>query len=149
MNLNRLKVIEDERAQVNGEKPMVIKEDDIIAFASKHFHGDPSTRWNGRQIRNAFQIAASLAHYQRHIGEGHKTDYIGMEHFEDVANASNEYDKYRRDLFSGKDDDELAQSKEDRGYWSSDPPSQESPGYMQRPAYGAQKSYGSYSTPRR
>ncbi|KAI0521952.1 hypothetical protein F5B22DRAFT_594834 [Xylaria bambusicola] len=149
MNLNRLKVIEDERARLNGEKAMVIKEDDILAFASKHFHEDASARWNGRQIRNAFQIAASLAHYQRHIDGSQQHYYIGMEHFEDVAKASNEYDRYRRELFSGKDDDELARSKEDRGYWSPDTPGQESPGYMQHSTYRGPTSYGRYSTPPR
>ncbi|KAI1347023.1 hypothetical protein F5Y01DRAFT_330216 [Xylaria sp. FL0043] len=149
MNLNRLKTIEEERARLNGEKAMVIKEDDILAFASKHFHEDVRARWNGRQIRNAFQIAASLAHYQRHTDESQQHNYIGMEHFEDVANASKEYDRYRRDLFSGKDDDELAQAKEDRGYWSPDPPRQESMGFMQQSSYKAPSPYGRYATPPR
>ncbi|KAM0337883.1 hypothetical protein ACHAPU_011495, partial [Fusarium lateritium] len=38
----------------------------IIEYAQRYYdeHEDtPHLRWNGRQIRNAFQIASSLTHY--------------------------------------------------------------------------------------
>ncbi|GAW26968.1 putative AAA family protein [Rosellinia necatrix] len=152
-NSRRLQIIEEERARLSGEKMMKVREGEILGFASAHFHKDPSARWNGRQIRNAFQIAASLAHYDKHINPNLQEHYIGKKHFEDVAKASRDYDRYRQDLFSGKNDDELAQDKEDRGYPRDDRifPSREtsmaeSPGAT---SYRGQASYGRYSTPPR
>ncbi|KAI1362585.1 hypothetical protein F5Y08DRAFT_271066 [Xylaria arbuscula] len=149
LNINRLKLIEDQRAQLKGETAMVIREDEIIGFASKLFHDPTSISWNGRQIRNAFQIAASLAHYQRHIDGNQQNCYIGREHFEDVAKASNEYDEYRRDMFGGKDDDEIALTREERGHRMPNTPSQEASGYTQHSNYRTPASHGRWSTPPR
>lgn len=65
LNINQLNEIERERSQVLGIVPMDIFEEEIIQFAEEHWnnHTDALGRWNGRQIRNAFSIAASLAHF--------------------------------------------------------------------------------------
>ena len=72
LNLLRLKEIEKQRSEASGEPALYIFDDEILTFAREHFrkHTDGTGRWNGRQIRNAFQIAASLAHYVRSVQSG-------------------------------------------------------------------------------
>ncbi|KAK8065118.1 hypothetical protein PG997_011865 [Apiospora hydei] len=69
MNLDRLRTIEAQRAKITEQMPLFIEEKDICDFSAKHFDrhaaNDGAGRWNGRQIRNAVQIAASLAWYDR------------------------------------------------------------------------------------
>lgn len=63
LNIGKLKQIEAERSRMTGEPALVIKENEIIDFASKHYEelARSTGCWNGRQIRSAFQIASSLA----------------------------------------------------------------------------------------
>jgi hypothetical protein len=63
LNIGKLKQIEAERHRMTGEPALVIKENEIIEFASKHYEelARSTGCWNGRQIRSAFQIASSLA----------------------------------------------------------------------------------------
>ncbi|KAI1324566.1 hypothetical protein F5Y16DRAFT_423877 [Xylariaceae sp. FL0255] len=69
MNLNRLESIEAQRAQGTSEKSLVIFKDQICKFVvdhwDRHAANDGEGRWNGRQLRNSVQIAASLALYDR------------------------------------------------------------------------------------
>lgn len=65
VNLRRLHEIEAAKAARRlDHTPLEIDDDSILRFAKKHFknHG-PSQKWNGRQIRNAFQVAYSLAQF--------------------------------------------------------------------------------------
>ncbi|KAI1860207.1 hypothetical protein JX265_010131 [Neoarthrinium moseri] len=70
LNITKLREIERQRCTMTGDKPLVIKDDEILAFASKHYEDNArlTACWNGRQIRNAFQVASSLAHY-KYLGE--------------------------------------------------------------------------------
>ncbi|SCO90709.1 related to TOB3 (member of AAA-ATPase family) [Fusarium oxysporum] len=63
LNIGKLKQIEAERHRMTGEPALVIKENEIIDFAAKHYEelARSTGCWNGRQIRSAFQIASSLA----------------------------------------------------------------------------------------
>lgn len=63
LNVAKLRKIESERSRMTGEPALVIKEAEIIEFASKHYEDLARSTgcWNGRQIRSAFQIASSLA----------------------------------------------------------------------------------------
>ncbi|KAI0490039.1 hypothetical protein F4859DRAFT_523833 [Xylaria cf. heliscus] len=65
LNIARLREIEAQRHEMTGEPPLVIQESQIIDFAGRHFEDNARSTgcWNGRQIRNAFQIASSLAHH--------------------------------------------------------------------------------------
>lgn len=65
LNITKLREIEAQRHEITGEPPLVINEAQIIEFAGKHFEDNARSTgcWNGRQIRNAFQIASSLAHH--------------------------------------------------------------------------------------
>lgn len=70
MNIERLRMIETQRCQGTNDQPMEIFDEEVMQFASKQFTQNEKHRWNGRQIRNAFQIAASLAHFDaQHIYE--------------------------------------------------------------------------------
>ncbi|KAL6887485.1 hypothetical protein HDV57DRAFT_515010 [Trichoderma longibrachiatum] len=63
LNIAKLKVMESERHKMTGEPALAIKDDEILEFATKHYEDLARSTgcWNGRQIRNAFQIASSLA----------------------------------------------------------------------------------------
>jgi hypothetical protein len=65
LNIAKLREIEAQRHEMTGEPALFIKEAQIIDFAAKHFEDNARSTgcWNGRQIRNAFQIASSLAHH--------------------------------------------------------------------------------------
>jgi len=120
--------MEEQRAKC-GEKSLVILDNQIMKFAEDHFHRhtDYEGRWNGRQIRNAFQIAAGLAHLDGEEGEeaaakaGGGTGtrpadvqrQLGRQHFQDVADAILAYDQFRASAL-GKFDDEFAKDRMER-----------------------------------
>ncbi|TRX98877.1 hypothetical protein FHL15_000219 [Xylaria flabelliformis] len=69
LNIAKLRDIETQRHEMTGEPALVIKEAEIIDFAGRHFEDNARSTgcWNGRQIRNAFQIASSLAYHNHTI----------------------------------------------------------------------------------
>ncbi|PNP50335.1 hypothetical protein THARTR1_09043 [Trichoderma harzianum] len=99
LNILRLKEIEEQAAKAPGHNKLYIDEPDIIAFASDHWrnHTDGIGRWNGRQIRNAFLIAASLAHYEGDMGERPEglQKQLTSKHFKKVEETTRRYDEYR------------------------------------------------------
>jgi hypothetical protein len=134
MNIERLEEIEKVRFKAQrasqglgpARQMMTIRKDEIMKFAEKHYNGDQALRWNGRQIRNAFQIAASLARFQQQQQHqerapeeagrnGAAAPYIGKEHFKQVANATANFDKMRRDLHK-MSDNELAFQRTERAH---------------------------------
>ncbi|KAK4160417.1 hypothetical protein QBC43DRAFT_219845 [Cladorrhinum sp. PSN259] len=67
LNIQRVREIEEALSGVENRRPLLINEDELLAFARQRFQeGNHSRvgRWNGRQIRNAFQVARSLAYYE-------------------------------------------------------------------------------------
>ncbi|PWY85887.1 hypothetical protein BO94DRAFT_494050 [Aspergillus sclerotioniger CBS 115572] len=68
-NIRRLQKVGNTRNQYakhKGVSPgptITINEKSILHYAQWHFERNPDHRWNGRQIRNAFQTAYSLAHF--------------------------------------------------------------------------------------
>lgn len=77
------------------------------------------TRWNGRQIRNAFQTAIALADYDateimhNRFERSDTKDLpparprVTVDHFRKVANAASDFDRYLKDIF-GRDESERA-----------------------------------------
>lgn len=63
LNITKLRQIESERHRITGDPALIIKDNEVVEFASKHYEELARTTgcWNGRQIRSAFQIASSLA----------------------------------------------------------------------------------------
>ncbi|KAF2827495.1 hypothetical protein CC86DRAFT_440001 [Ophiobolus disseminans] len=99
MNLNR--VVEQNMGGIAAH------EDEIMRFADAHLdnHRARDTRWNGRQIRNAFQTALAMAEYdaieasdeavwERQVGTGIFNAHLKASHFRTVADASSEFDSY-------------------------------------------------------
>ncbi|KAI1126963.1 hypothetical protein F5Y10DRAFT_293311 [Nemania abortiva] len=102
LNLDRLEVIEKQRAASTSQKPLFIRKDGICKFAGdhwdRHFSNDGEGRWNGRQIRNAVQIAASLALYDRKIDTDQGAEdfppVLDERHFETVEHTMALFEDY-------------------------------------------------------
>lgn len=125
MNIERLRMIEKERAAITNEPEMIIEAGGIINFAKQHYDdfshpGIADCRWNGRQIRNAFQIASSMARYEHFVtnnssaGENGLGLYLGAHHFKLVEKTTVEYDEFRKKTL-GATDSEIARKNEERG----------------------------------
>lgn len=125
MNIARLTKIEKERLSLQESSDddlpkLFIEEMRILNFASYHFdNSDDVERWNGRQIRNAFQVASSLAHYEYQEGEtessrlSSKLKDIGPvlddTHFKHVAEVTRMFSQYISAAMNSTDRD-FAQS---------------------------------------
>lgn len=95
---------------------IVYNREKIMNFADKQFK--TGTRWNGRQIRNAFQTAISLAGYDhtkklaldpRHAPAKAK---LTKDHFKKVAKASADFDDYVKEVMGGQGYAEKAEIEE-------------------------------------
>lgn len=132
-HIQRLRDIEKQRNPDPNEQILVLHTQ-ILEFAREHFKqrgsnqgsGSNFGRWNGRQIRNAFLIASSLAHYDSE-DEGDDEDMddlaepgrkkqkqLGRSQFELVARTTLMYDQFRQSVHSGKSDDHVAFEREER-----------------------------------
>src|SRR3569833_3933857 len=82
-----------------------------------HTHTDLEGRGNGRQSRNAFQIAAGLAHLDGDDEEGEQDrdaqKQLGKLQFQEAAEAIINYDRFRAKVL-GKYDDEIARERMER-----------------------------------
>ncbi|KAI0112503.1 hypothetical protein GGR51DRAFT_507326 [Nemania sp. FL0031] len=102
LNLDRLESIEKQRAASTLQKPLFIRKDSICKFVGGHWErrsaSDGEGRWNGRQIRNAVQIAASLALYDRKMdqdqGAGDIPPVLDERHFEIVEQTMTLFEGY-------------------------------------------------------
>lgn len=132
LNIERLKKIEEQqnKAEIQRDikqggqggpgRKLAIDEVAILEFAEKHFKKNSTDvgRWNGRQIRNAFSIAASLAHFNADDKPG-MPRFLSAEQFREVQKATLLYDQYRKKAL-GKSDSEIAAMREER-YDEEDP----------------------------
>jgi hypothetical protein len=107
IHIERLREIDRQRNAVSDEKTIVLHKE-ILQFAkNQYIHGGKSGRWNGKQIRNAFLIASSLAQYDggdegnnededELAGRGRKKQKtIGRRHFEIIAETMLETPSWR------------------------------------------------------
>ncbi|RHZ56597.1 ATP-binding protein [Aspergillus thermomutatus] len=69
-NIRKLRKVEAEKERRHASDPdgpqrpiLDIDEKSILHYAGWHYDNHVQHRWNGRQIRNAFQIAYSFAHF--------------------------------------------------------------------------------------
>ena len=91
-----------------------LRKGDIIEFSKRHFKdlsGQGSGPWNGRQIRNAFQTAIALSEHEAYLNGGNPE--LTERHFEKVAKASSEFDKYLR-LTHGRSESQMAEASKIR-----------------------------------
>ena len=104
---------------------MEINMDQILHFARSHFEKnvDKSTRWNGRQIRNACQAAAALAEHEA-FGTNdsiHTPDpevplpvaRLEVRHFQKIDSAVREFHDYMSNV-CGEDFSGVAKMKSER-----------------------------------
>ena len=112
MNLNRLS---------KSKRDIYVDRPDIETFARNHWKD--GKRWNGRQIRNAFQTAVALAEYEyqekcqkcEETGEKPpKKPVLEDKHFKAVAKTSAEFDDYLQSVMGGQTHEQKAQMSEMR-----------------------------------
>lgn len=81
-----------------------IEENEIMKFAQEEWENneeEPTRRWNGRQIKNAFQTAIALARwdfYKENDASKPKRLLVKLEHFEHVAAIAAHFDDYVNEL---------------------------------------------------
>ena len=112
MNLSRLS---------KSNRNIYVDRSEIEAFARSHWK--EGKRWNGRQIRNAFQTAVALAEYefqekcQKCEQTGDKPPFrpaLDRQHFDAVAKTSAEFDDYLQSVMGGYTYEQKAQMTEMR-----------------------------------
>jgi hypothetical protein len=123
MNIEKLRQIEKERAEMREEPKLYIDDKSIVTFAETHcVKTEQSGRWNGRQIRNAFQIASSLARHDyeefrlKNKDADLKPPVLNVEQFRKVENAIEDFTRYLEDT-KGYNDADLAQVLGERNDW--------------------------------
>ena len=102
-NIGRLKNIELQRKDEADR--LFIVEHEVLGFAETHYRDavdQDMGRWNGRQIRNAFLIAASLAHLDGDNSPGMQKQ-LRKQHFDTVAQTTMLYDRFRSSILNGPD----------------------------------------------
>lgn len=117
-------------AEMRGKDGMVVKKDDISRFAKSHYkENDPQQRWNGRQIRNAFHIAAAMA--EDHAAEKNRkaaeegkpkehTPVLKASYFRLVEDASTRFDDYLHEVHGMGKQDLAKQNSTRRDDWNRD-----------------------------
>ncbi|KAM0244253.1 hypothetical protein ACHAP5_006466 [Fusarium lateritium] len=80
-NIKHAEKIARQRAADTGQSVLIIREEGILNFATGNFGNSYGFRWNGHQIRKAFQMATSLAYVEQ---KGAAERYLERGHFERV-----------------------------------------------------------------
>ncbi|TGJ84774.1 hypothetical protein E0Z10_g3976 [Xylaria hypoxylon] len=94
--------------QVNLERCMEkvqADKDEILKYAKKQFHrADEDSRWNGRQIYNAFKTAIALAEFERSNSDSKKNQpaVLTESHFRQVAQVAKKFDEYLLETHGGE-----------------------------------------------
>ena len=131
MNIDRAQKIDAQEVKVTKQLAMVIDRNKLKKFAGRHYDATEqgSGRWNGRQIRNAFQIATALAHYTAERENKERANIyrdsepeerlpmiapvLKVDLFKRVADATLHFDKYMTET-AGFTDTRLAFEQGDR-----------------------------------
>lgn len=129
LNIRRLRHLEE---QCKERRPLEISEKAILDFAEAQFDKNPkgTGKWNGRQIRNAFQVARSLALFEfandttRLTGlssdEPAPAAVLDVKHFHLMHEITESFDQYMEEVFAGMNDGDLALEYEHRAdHWTS------------------------------
>ncbi|KAI8228287.1 hypothetical protein K4K54_002356 [Colletotrichum sp. SAR 10_86] len=117
-NITKLKEANDFRTK-RGQEPIICEKDEILKWAKLNWE---SLRWNGRQIRNAFQTAIALAEFEAQPKSASKKKaadssstspnrpkqpVLTQDTFLHIAKASTQFTDYLLDTH-GKDEDSIA-----------------------------------------
>ncbi|KAI9666519.1 MAG: hypothetical protein M1821_004455 [Bathelium mastoideum] len=113
INIDRLRKVEGQRSLAAKERnttyrKLNIDDDSVPRFAQEHYDQNTNDigRWNGRQIRNAFLIASSLAHFDGDKKSPEVQKQLNSTHFLEVERTSKLFDEYRQSVWM-KNDREL------------------------------------------
>jgi hypothetical protein len=138
MNIDRLRKVEKERCMDTDLQPLQINRQEILRLAEDKFYEYKGKfRWNGRQIRNAIQVASSLAHFDAR--KDNTQPRLTTEHFKMIHIVTEDFDHFMQETV-GKTDGELAFERGDRAdHWS---PEQHRAGDVQSYDLGASLSPG-------
>ncbi|KAH7400263.1 hypothetical protein BKA64DRAFT_778631 [Cadophora sp. MPI-SDFR-AT-0126] len=110
MNLTRLA---QENSKPAPHRRIDFDNDDIMDFARGYYKD--GNRWNGRQIKSAFQTAIALAEWDvSESGYSNEPASLKKKHFKDVAVVSSYFDQYLKKVMGGKTDAEVAKDREVR-----------------------------------
>jgi hypothetical protein len=101
MNLRRIKEAKDVEVEIDAAG--------IQRFYKKHWKANEkktSRRWNGRQIKNAFQTALALANcdFSNNTDSNLTRPKLKPSHFKQVAETSNHFDDYFAEVFRDGED---------------------------------------------
>ena len=107
-NISLLQDAESQHSAMTHDPPLNIDTPDVLRFAADHYNKFPKGKgaWNGRQIRNAFVVAAALARGESEslgleaMGVGPRLRY---DHFAEVERLTLEYDRFRAKVLGGDD----------------------------------------------
>lgn len=138
---SQLRRIKSERKQ-----GLEVDDDRILDFANELFlrQQQPTSngiRWNGRQIRNAFQSALAIAEFAIKNNTAAKLE---ITHFEKVAKASVEFEDYLWRVKSGRNDADIAAHNMMRAdNYGADHMSSNSMHVAPKPAMGSQPAFRS------
>ncbi|KAI8635572.1 hypothetical protein F5Y19DRAFT_14764 [Xylariaceae sp. FL1651] len=158
INMQRLKLVEAEQSKHDILGPMEILEGEILDFAESQFNTKPQHRWNGRQIRNAFQVARSLARADaaaerdRILSSGSHDKIpaprLDVKYFWEMNEMGMHFNEYLQSIYHGKTDGDLAHEMEVRNdEWKNPRPrysyhhtdSPKEVGYQPRPNFDAEQ----------
>ncbi|KAM7184772.1 hypothetical protein V8F20_012066 [Naviculisporaceae sp. PSN 640] len=137
LNIERTRQIEEQLSRAEGRLPLEIEENTLLAFAEFHYKEavkqGKGGHWNGRQIRNAFQVARSLAYYEHGIEEekrlaeataggrdggvmlsAHRPPKLKVSHFTTMHELTDSFEKYLSATRGGYSDSETALENEYR-----------------------------------
>lgn len=93
----------NEDREKRQDQPMEVEDKKIRQYWKKNYE---VLKWNGRQIRNAFQTAMALADCEARDGDA--LPIITVKHFETIANASVDFAKYMARV-QGNEADRIAE----------------------------------------
>lgn len=145
------------RLKAQRKSRLEVDDDKIVDFANELFmrQQQPSSnglRWNGRQIRNAFQSALAIAEF---VIKDDTPAKLEISHFEKVAKASVEFEDYLWRVKNGRSDADIAahnmmradnyggdQVASNSAHAAPRPPMSSQPAFKSRPKPPANMSFG-------
>lgn len=109
MNMDRVKRYSDERVE-NGGSAIEIDRKGIRRFGKRTFD---VLKWNGRQIKNAFQSALALAEMEAQQNDK-GSPKLDERQFTKIARASEQFEYYMMETHHGKTEEQLAHREQTR-----------------------------------
>lgn len=119
LNIQRLRHINEHS---EDKRPLEIVDSHVLNFAAAQFDESKKRKaghWNGRQIRNAFQVARSLAYYDT-CGDAEVKDInsrsavLDVKYFRMMHDITEDFDHYMLEVHAGMDDGKIALEMEHR-----------------------------------